>query len=133
MADPARSPVINWRNGVISKLGPCPIEEVLTDVAPLLIRGESVLLAFKSARDYVAFTSKRIIAVNLKGLTGKKRDYTSLPYTKYHVWTVGTSGGLDQDHQLEINLTVVGKLRFEFRGDVDMKHVSYIIAANVLA
>jgi len=34
---------------------------------------------------------------------------------------------------LEINLTVVGKLRFEFRGDVDMKHVSYIIAANVLA
>jgi hypothetical protein len=29
-------------------------------------------------RDFVVFTNKRLIAVNVQGMTGKKRDFTSL-------------------------------------------------------
>ncbi|HEY8568405.1 PH domain-containing protein, partial [Microbulbifer sp.] len=49
-------------------------------VAPLLLDGEEVLDSFKSMRDGVVFTSKRIIALNVQGITGSKKDFTSLPY-----------------------------------------------------
>ena len=45
-------------------------------------------------RDFVAFTNKRLIAVNVQGLTGKKRDYSSLPYNKIQAWSVDTPGPL---------------------------------------
>jgi hypothetical protein len=128
----AEKPIIDWRNGVVTKLGPCPIEEVLPDIAAHLVRNETVLLTFKAARDYLAFTDKRLIAVNLKGLSGRKRDYTSFPYGKYHVWSVETSGGLDQNAILEINLSVLAKVRFEFRGGVDIVQVGHVIASHCL-
>jgi len=132
MSVPVKPPVIVWDNGVITKLGPCSIEEVLPDLAPLLVQGERVLLAFKDVRDYVAFTNKRIIAVNLKGLTGKKRDYTSMPYRKFHLWTIETSSALDQDSRLEVNISTLAKLQFEFRGNVDMMQVAHVISVHSL-
>ena len=41
MSVPVKPPVIVWDNGVITKLGPCSIEEVLPDLAPLLVQGEA--------------------------------------------------------------------------------------------
>ena len=41
-----------------------------------------ILLTFKGIRDSVTFTSKRIIALNVQGMTGRKRDFTSLPYAR---------------------------------------------------
>jgi len=125
-------PIIDWRNGVVSKLAPCPIEEVMPDIAAHLIRNEKVLLAFKAARDYLAFTNKRLIAVNLKGVSGRKRDYSSFPYGKFHVWSVETAGGMDQNSLLEINLSVLAKVRFEFRGGVDIVRVGHVIASHCL-
>jgi hypothetical protein len=48
-------------------------------VALLVIPGEQIVSYFKAARDFVVFTDKRLIAVNVQGMTGKKRDVTSLP------------------------------------------------------
>jgi len=39
-----------------------------------------VIDAYKAMRDGVVFTTKRIIAVNVQGITGSKKDFTSLPY-----------------------------------------------------
>jgi hypothetical protein len=49
------------------------------DLGPFLVDGEAVHLSFKGMRDSVVFTDKRLITVNVQGLTGKKRDYSSLP------------------------------------------------------
>jgi len=56
----------------------CNPQELQAQLSPLLVEGESIYLSFKGVRDFVAFTNKRLIAVNVQGLTGKKRDYSSL-------------------------------------------------------
>ena len=55
-------------------------DEYAERVRSLLLDGEQVIDAYKSMRDGVVFTTQRIIAVNVQGLTGSKKDFTSLPY-----------------------------------------------------
>ena len=54
-------------------------EKILKD---LLIENEKVISTYQSVRDGVVFTNKRIIAMNIQGITGKKKDITSIPYSK---------------------------------------------------
>ena len=81
----------------------------LDHIAPLLIPGEEVLGSYTTVRDYVVFTNKRVIAVNVQGMTGKKKDYTSMPYSKIVVYSIETSGVLDMDSELELYFSGVGK------------------------
>ena len=101
-------------------------------VEPLLIHGEELVHAFKSVRDLVVFTNKRIIAVDVQGMTGKKKDFTSLPYSKVQVFSVETAGTFDLDAELELWFSAVGKVRFEFRGGSDIRQISQMIASYVL-
>ncbi|MGY1673828.1 PH domain-containing protein, partial [Geodermatophilus sp. SYSU D00710] len=64
--------------------------------------GEQVHLAFKTVRDFVAFTSKRLIAVNVQGFSGEKRDSTSLPYSQIQAFSVETAGTFDLDAGLDL-------------------------------
>jgi hypothetical protein len=68
--------MIDFQNAGYVKLGPVPLDDVESQIRPLLIEGEELHAAFKGMRDYIAFTSKRIIAVNVQGMTGKKKDFT---------------------------------------------------------
>ena len=61
-------------------------------VAPLFVTGEQFIGEYQAMRDFVVFTNKRVIAVNVQGLTGKKKDFTSLPYSKVQLFSVETSG-----------------------------------------
>ena len=73
--------MIDFQNASYLKLSPVDLSEVAGQIAPLLVEGEQTVVAFKGMRDYIAFTTKRIIAVNVQGITGKKKDFTSLPYS----------------------------------------------------
>lgn len=98
-------------------------------VEELLIEGESVLDSFKSQRDGIVFTTKRIITLNIQGVTGKKRDYTSIPYNKISAYSVETSGFFDRDSELEIYVSgIQGNMRFEFKGNVDIRQISQYIS-----
>ena len=101
-------------------------------VSDLLLEGEAVVDAFKSMRDGVVFTDKRIIVVNVQGVTGSKKDFTSLPYSKVVAWSVETSGTLDIDSELELYFSAVGKVRFEFSGKTNMAQISRVIASHAL-
>ena len=61
---------------------------------------ESVVATFRGIRDGIVFTNKRIIAINVQGLTGKKKDFTSLPYSKIQTFSVESAGVLDLDSEL---------------------------------
>jgi hypothetical protein len=73
-------------------------------------------------RDYVAFTSKRIVAVNVRGITGKKKDFASLPYLKIQAFSIETAGTFDLDAELELWSSGLGKVKFEFKGKTDVGH-----------
>ncbi len=97
-----------------------------------LIENESIVGAYQSMRDGVVFTNKRIIAINIQGITGKKKDFTSIPYSKITTFSLETAGVFDLDAELTIFLSGVGQVKFEFTGGTDVKTICYYISAFAL-
>ena len=81
-------------------------------------------------RDYVVFTDKRVISVNVQGLTGKKKDFTSLPYSKVQAFSIETAGHFDLDSELQLVFSSLGTVIFEFTGASNVKEIAQLIAAN---
>lgn len=124
--------MIDFKNSPLFKLKPIPDANIREDFFKFLIEGEEVLAAFKTIRDQVVFTNKRVIAANVQGLTGSKVDYTSLPYSKIQAFSVETSGTLDLDCEIELYLSEVGKVKFEIRGSFDLLTFNKVISQYVL-
>src|SRR3954454_1116368 len=124
--------MIDFSNGALFKLNPCAKGDVAPMVTPILIPEEEVVACYKAVRDFVIFTNKRLIAVNVQGMTGKKRDFTSLPYNKIQAFSVETAGTLDLDAELDLWFSGLGKVRLEFRGKVDIRDLGNMIASYVL-
>ncbi|WP_374971329.1 PH domain-containing protein [Terrabacter sp. BE26] len=82
-------------------------------------------------RDHVVLTSKRI-AVNVQGITGKKKDFTFLPLVKIQAFSVETAGTFDLDAELELWFSGLGKVKFEFSGRTDVAYLNKLIAHHVL-
>ena len=124
--------MIDFANGSVFKLSPADPGQYGAEVAPLLVQGERVLFAFKGVRDFVLFTDKRLIAVTVQGMTGKKRDFTSLPYGKIQAFSVETAGHFDLDAELDLWFSGLGKVRLEFKGSADVRGLGQLIAHYVL-
>jgi hypothetical protein len=124
--------VINFTTGSLFKLSQCDPSEIAPQISGLLLDGEQILVAAKTIRDFVVFTDKRIIAVNIQGVTGKKRDFSSLPYNKIQAFSVETAGSFDLDAELELWFSGLGKVRFEFKGRFDITYLGKLIAHHVL-
>ena len=124
--------LIDFQNGSFIKLGPSDPAQASAELAPMLVDGEQVYLAFKGMRDSVVFTNKRMIAINVQGLTGKKRDYSSLPYNKIQAWSIETAGKFDLDAELELWFSGLGKVHLDFKGQVDIRTIGKLIGDHVL-
>jgi hypothetical protein len=124
--------MIDFNNASFLKLKLVSIKEGHDMTDSMLVDGENIFAAFRTIRDMVVFTDKRIIAVNVQGLTGKKVDYTSLPYSKMQAFSVETAGVIDLDSELDIWFSSVGKVRFEFTAGFDIKNFNKIISKYIL-
>lgn len=118
--------------GVFSRLDQTDPAPLMAELSPILVNGEQVHLAFKGMRDTVAFTNKRLITVNVQGLTGKKRDYSSLPYSKIQAWSIETAGRFDLDAELDLWFSGLGNVRLNFKGKVDIHTIGQLIGNYVL-
>ena len=124
--------MIDFNNGSYLKLKMVNVHDGLNMVGPLLIENEGVVASYKSIRDMVIFTNKRIIAVNVQGVTGKKKDFTSLPYSKISAYSVETAGHFDLDSELELWFSGLGKVKFEFSGNSNIVEIGKIISSYAL-
>src|SRR4051795_9804013 len=124
--------MIDFQNGSVFKLQHAREDDLGPEVAQLLIPGEEIVSCFKGVRDFVVFTNKRLIAVNVQGMTGKKRDFTSLPYSKVQVFSIETAGTFDLDAELDLWFSGLGKVRLEFKGSADIRRLGHMIASYVL-
>ena len=124
--------MIDFNNASFVKLRPVNDNAFEKMVAPILVNGEEIVRCFQSIRDGVVFTNKRIIAINVQGLTGKKRDFTSLPYNKIQAFSVETAGVFDLDSELDLWFSGMGRIRLEFIGAADVAHLCKRISEKVL-
>ena len=120
-------------NGFFARLKKVSNKEFGSVIDDFMIDGEEIIGTYQSVRDGVVFTNKRIIAINVQGLTGKKKDFTSIPYSKISTFSLETAGVLDWDAELELYMSGVGKVKFEFTGATDVKQICKIISTFALA
>ena len=66
---------IDFSNKKVFKLNQENIQNGINMVAPLLVSNENVIGSYVSMRDRVVFTNKRIISINVQGITGTKKDF----------------------------------------------------------
>lgn len=123
--------MIDFENGSVFKLTPDNGRGTRL-VEELLIPGETVIGSYSVVRDFVVFTDKRVISCNIQGITGKKRDFTSLPYRRVSVFSFETAGVFDLDGELELYFSGLGRVHFEFSGGCDMRAIGQAIGYYVL-
>lgn len=122
--------MIDFQNKVVFKLK--ENNDFADKATTLLLDGEEVISSYKSMRDGVVFTNKRIIAVNVQGITGSKKDFTSLPYKSVTAYSIATAGTFDLDAELELVVSALGSVRFEFSGETNLHKISRLIASSIM-
>ena len=124
--------MIDFNNSAVVKLQAVDHKVYSPLIAPFLVAGEEIIGTFQGMRDGVVFTNLRIIAINVQGISGKKKDFTSMPYSKIQVFSIETAGTLDNDSELDLWFSGVGKIRFEFTRATNISGICKIISERVL-
>ena len=124
--------MIDFKNGSFAKLKRTGRFNNEALIAPLFVPGEQFIGEYQAMRDFIIFTDRRIISVNVQGVTGKKKDCTTLPYSKIQLFSIETAGVLDLDSELELYYSGVGKITFEFSGESDIVEISKVIGEHIL-
>lgn len=124
--------MIDFNNSSFIKLNQVDPNSIAGSVNSILVNNERLFLAAKGIRDYVVFTDKRLIVVNVQGMTGKKQDFTSLPYSKIQSFSIETAGSLDRDSELELWFSGLGKVRLEFGVSIDIHALARFLGEAIL-
>lgn len=126
--------MINFNNNSAWDLKPINVSEVRDEVNGLLIEGEMIACAFKTVRDQLIFTNKRIISVDVQGITGKRKSFSSMPYSKIQFFSIQTPrfAELIPDSELVLTFSNGFVAKFEFKGQTDIGEIGRMISDYVL-
>ncbi len=121
-------------NKLLGNASNVSIEELNQKYSRLLTESEEIELGFSLLRDVFIFTNKRLILIDIQGLTGKKQEYLSLPYKHISRFSLETAGTFDLDAELKIwisgeNIPTVSK---KFNKSIDIYAVQRYLAGMVL-
>ena len=100
----------------------------------LLADGEEIELGFKWIRDTFIFTNKRLILIDIQGLTGSKTEYKSITYKSISRFSVETAGTFDLDAELKIWISSEAQpsIKKQFNKSVNVYDVQKVLAHHVL-
>lgn len=101
------------------------------DVTPLLVQGETAVAAFKTFRDSAVFTTKRLIVRDAQGISGKKVEIYSLPYSTINMWSSENAGRLDFNAEIEL-WTRAGHIKIKLGKGADVRRLDSLIGWAVL-
>lgn len=107
-------------------------KKVRPEVMQFITADEEVIQCFKTIRDQVIFTNKRVFVVNVQGVIGKKVSYFSYPYSKVLYFGIETAGVLDIDSELVMTFANGAVLQFDFRANVDIMTICNNIQKYIL-
>lgn len=119
---------INFENKEYLKLKESDNGEYKDLIGGILVEGEDIIHTYKTGRDGLVFTDRRLIAINVQGLTGKKKAITVLPYEKIQAFEVQTAGVIDSESELYLWFSEIGKVKFEFTARTDVSMICRCIS-----
>ena len=90
------------------------------------------IAAYRTFRDAAIFTNKRLIVRDAQGLTGKKVEIYSLPYSSIFMWSSENGHGIFNFNS-EIELwTKAGHIKVNLAKGIDVRRLDKLIAEAVL-
>ena len=107
----------------------CPVPQ---DVAGMLVAGETPVCAYKTFRDVAIFTNKRLIVRDAQGLTGKKVEIYTLPYSSIVMYSTENAGKI-LDFNAEVEMwTKAGKVKINLQKGIDIRAIDKLLAEYIL-
>ena len=117
------APILAW-----TLVSECPVPP---DVQNLLVQGEQAVAAYRTFRDIAIFTNMRLIVRDAQGMSGKKVEIYSLPYSRIDLWSSENAGTLDWNSELEM-WTRAGHIKVKLSKGIDVRRLDNLIAHMVL-
>lgn len=120
-------------SGLLGNAGVVGVNKLQSEYEQLLVDGETVEVGFQVIRDTFIFTSKRLILVNIQGVTGRKIEYLSVPYSKITKFSVETAGHFELDAELNIWIgSESTPMTKKFNRDVNIYDLQKVLAKHVI-
>lgn len=98
--------MMNFEKDRIEKLR--RTDEQHRSAADLMIPGETSIGVYKGSDFQVTFTDRKVLIVNVRGITGKKIDVTVIPYSKVDIFSVEGHGDIGNDGALVLRVRTSG-------------------------
>ena len=119
---------------IIGNAGAVSQDELTKKFGQLLTDNEEIELGFKLVRDTFIFTSKRLILVDVQGITGSKIEYKSITYKSISRFSIETAGTFDLDAELKIWVSSEPQpsIKKQFNKSVNVYEVQKLLAKHVL-
>lgn len=130
--------MIDFNKNSVFNLSMIREEDISKEVYSFLIEDETIYCAFKTLRDQLIFTNKRIISIDAIGITGKGKSYSSLPYSKVQFFSVQTPGlttrpdKFTYNSSLHLFFTNGFTAQFDFKDGVDIFQICKAISTFVM-
>lgn len=103
-------------------------------VGEILASSEQIVSTYKLVRDYIIFTNKRLILIDIQGV-GTKREIQSIPYksiSRFAIETAGT-GDIDTEIDLYISSSVDPIVTLELgRNKANLNEIARTLAEEIL-
>lgn len=116
--------------GNASEVSADRLEQLLESV---LIPGEQVEKAYQLVRDLLIFTNKRLILADKQGVTGKKVQLLTLPYSKVTRFSKEGAGHFDLEAELKVWIgSDKTPLELTFSRSVNIDEVYQVLSTYVL-
>mmetsp|Transcript_55763 Transcript_55763/g.125950 ORF Transcript_55763/g.125950 Transcript_55763/m.125950 type:complete len:821 (-) Transcript_55763:52-2514(-) len=125
---------VAWVLNHASQVDEAQVEKDLRRLA-LLGDTERVLMAFRVGRDTTLLTSRRLIRIDVMGITGRSINFLTIPYEAMQAYMVRTAGYFDLDAEMRIWTDIPGlpDFKYELRaGKADVKKLQGLLTDKVL-
>lgn len=121
-------------SALLGNAGAVSQEELTKKYGLLLTEGEAIELGFKLIRDTFIFTNKRLILVDVQGITGSKTEYKSITYKSISRFSIETAGTFDLDAELKIWVSseTQPSIKKQFNKSVNVYEVQKLLAHHAL-
>jgi hypothetical protein len=121
-------------SAILGNAGAVSPEELTNQYGRLLTDSEEIELGFKLIRDTFIFTNKRLILVDIQGITGSKTEYKSISYKSISRFSIETAGTFDLEAELKIWISSeqMPSITKKFNKSVNVYDVQKVLAFHVL-
>ncbi|MCQ8183966.1 PH domain-containing protein [Parvularcula maris] len=107
-------------------------EKATERLGSFLIEGEEILLSFKTYRDFYALTNKRLLSLDVQGMTGSKKEVRSVSWGKVSGFSIEGAGTFDSDAELKLWVSGMPMIEVKLDRSTPIEDIQRVIAERTL-